>query len=270
MLASAAIGAAVIGGIGVTADSLQSSGETRVTALVAGSLYGVARAVPGATVEAHGSAAVRQLIRDGARDPDAVAVADPRLLAGITDTAHLFATNALALAYNPESSAAARLEADWKRAVTAEDVRIGRTDPAVDPLGYRTVMALRLADGVDAEAVLEESFVRPETEITNLVERGDLDCAFVYANMASERDLPAVDLPARIDFSDPADSDEYASVSVEVGDETYTGAPIRYAGTALTDRGEAWIESLTTGHDRLAEYGFVVPDGYPVAHRVEG
>jgi molybdate/tungstate transport system substrate-binding protein len=270
VLAGAAGGAAVLGGIGVTARSLQGSGNDRVTALVAGSLYGLARAVPGASVEAHGSAAVRQLIRDGARDPDAVAVADPRLMAGIADSARLFATNALVLAYNPDADAASRIQSDWKGALTASDVRIGRTDPAVDPLGYRTVMALRLAEGVDAEAVLDRSFVRPETEVTNLVERGDLDCAFVYANMATELDLPAVDLPARIDFSDPAHADDYASVSVEVAGETYAGAPIRYAGTALTDRGETWIESLMTDRDRLEEYGFVVPESYPEPYRVDG
>jgi molybdate/tungstate transport system substrate-binding protein len=268
VLAGAAGGAAVLGGIGVTALSLGSGSEDRVTALVAGSLNGVARAVPGATVEAHGSAAVAQLIRDGAREPDAVAVADPRLLAGITDTTRLFATNALVLAYDPESDAADAIQTDWRQALRRDDVRIGRTDPSVDPLGYRTVMALRLAEGVDADAVLDRSFVRPETEVTNLVERGDLDCAFVYANMATELDLPAVDLPAAIDFSDPAHADHYASVSVEVGGETLSGAPIRYAATALTERGGAWTEDLVTGRDRLEAHGFVAPEAYPAEYSV--
>jgi molybdate/tungstate transport system substrate-binding protein len=88
--------------------------------------------------------------------------------------------------------------------------------------------------------------------------------------MATELDLPAVDLPARIDFSDPAHADDYASVSVEVAGETYAGAPIRYVGTALTDRGETWIESLMTDRDRLEEYGFVVPESYPEPYRVDG
>ena len=266
----AAGGAAALGGFGVTALSLRASGDRRASALVAGSLYGVAREVPDASVEAHGSAAVRQLVRDGARDPDAVAVADPRLLAGITDRARLFATNALVLAYDPDSDAADALQADWQGALRREDVRIGRTDPAVDPLGYRTVMALRLAEGVDAEAVLDRSFVRPETEVTNLVERGDLDCAFVYASMATERDLPAVDLPPELDFSDPAHADRYASVSVEIDGERLPGTPIRYAAVALTERGEAWVDSLVTGQERLESHGFVVPADYPTEYAVEG
>ena len=268
MLVGAAGGAAALGGIGVTALSLGPDSSDRVTALVAGSLNSVAHAVPGATVEAHGSAAVTQLIRDGAREPDAVAVADPRLLAGITDTARLFATNALVLAYNPDSDAANALRKDWRQAFERDDVRIGRTDPSVDPLGYRTVMALRLAEGVDADAVLDRSFVRPETEVTNLVERGDLDCAFVYASMATELDLPAVDLPAEIDFSDPAHADHYGSVSVEVGGETLSGAPIRYAVAALTERGTTWADALVTGRERLESHGFVVPADYPTEYTV--
>ena len=263
---SGLFGGTAVGALGVTALSLGGGGnDGRVTALVAGSLLGVAEAVGDATVEAHGSAAVRQLVRDGAREPDAVAVADPRLLAGIAETGRLFATNELALAYDPGSAYAGWLRSDWTTALTAADIRIGRTDPAVDPLGYRTVMALRLADesGVDGQAVLNRSSIHPETEITNLVDGGSLDCAFVYESMAVERGLPAVDLPPELDCSDPDMADRYDSVAVEVDGERLPGTPIRYAATALTERGTDWVERLVTGHSRLKQRGFSVPAEYP-------
>lgn len=269
---SGLLGGAAAGGVGVTALSLNAGGsDGRVSTLVAGSLLGVAKAVGDAAVEAHGSAAVRQLVRDGAREPDAVAVADPRLLAGIADSARVFATNALALAYDRDSAYADRLQSDWASALGAEDIRVGRTDPAVDPLGYRTVMALRLAEAsdVDGQAVLRRSSIHPETEITNLVDGGSLDCAFVYKSMAVERGLPTVDLPPRIDFSDPDMADHYGSVAVEVDGERLPGTPIRYAATALTERGRQWVERLVTGHSRLRERGFTVPAGYPERRPIE-
>lgn len=244
-----------------------SASPAEVTALVAGSLLRVTRSIPGASIEAHGSAAVRRLVVEGLREPDAVALADPRLFAGISDRATLFATNALVLTYDPESSHAAALRDDWRSGIQADDVRLGRTDPELDPLGYRTVMGLELAAeayGIDAAAVLADSTIFPETDLMNVVEGGAIDAAFTYRNMAVERDLPFVDLPARIDFSDPDRAETYASVSYELDETTVRGAPIRYGATATSPRGEDWVERLVTAEDRLVASGFVVPAAYPV------
>lgn len=261
------VGAASLGIAGAVASpDADASDDAPPSALVAGSLLHLASRVPGVSVEAHGSAAVRRLILDEMRRPDAVALADPRLFEGIADRASLFATNALVLAYAPESDAASALERDW-RAVERSDLTVGRTDPDVDPLGYRTVMALRLASSafdVDGSTVLDESHVAPETDLMNVLENGGIDAAFAYRNMAVQRDLPFVSLPDRIDFSNPAFADAYADVSYELDGKAIHGAPIRYAATALTDVGEQWVERLVTGRDRLRETGFVVPDSYPV------
>lgn len=268
VLAGAAGSVAVIG---IAGSALSGGGDgnddQQVTALVAGSLLGVASSVPGATIEAHGSAAVRRFILDDLRDPDAVAVADPRLLEGIVEQATLFATNALTIAYNPDSEFADDLRADWVSTLGDPDLRVGRTDPQTDPLGYRTVLALRLGSdrGLDPEAVRDRAQVFPETELMNVLERGDIDAAFAYRSMAEERDLPAIDLPAAIDFSDPARAEQYASVSITVQGQELAGAPIRYAAAPLSMRGTPWIETLVTGRERLERAGFVVPEGYPEA-----
>jgi molybdate/tungstate transport system substrate-binding protein len=268
VVAGAAGSVAALGVAGSVLSMRGSGGpDQQVTALVAGSLLGVATDVPGATVEAHGSAAVRRFVLDGLREPDAIAVADPRLLTGIVDEMTVFATNALVIAYDPDSAFAADLQADWVAALDHEDIRIGRTDPQTDPLGYRTVLALRLAAeqgfGVDPASILGRSQVFPETELMNVLERGDIDAAFAYRNMAVERDLPAIDLPAAIDFSAPSLAERYASVSITVQGQELPGAPIRYAAAPLTMRGKPWVESLVTGRGRLEDAGFVVPADYP-------
>lgn len=247
-------------------------GRRSPRALVAGSLLGVAQDVPGASVEAHGSLAVRRLIVENAREPDAVALADPDLFEGIADQMRLFATNALAVAYDADSPHRGAIEEDWARGLTRDGVRIGRTDPKTDPLGYRTILALKLAERrglADRSSIRSQSTILPETGVTQAVAGGKLDAAFVYRSMAVEADLPFVDLPAAIDFSDPAHADDYASVSLDLDDRTVQGAPIRYAAAAATDAGGSWIEDLVTGHQRLREHGFSVPEGYPRTIPVE-
>lgn len=258
-------------GAAVVDDPAGPSAESpEADALVAGSLLRLGNRVPGATVEAHGSVAVRRLVLNGMRDPDAVALADPRLFAGLSDRTTLFATNALVLAYHPDSAFADPLERDWRRALERDGIRLGRTDPEVDPLGYRTVMALRLGsdrNGLDDEGVLSTSRIVRETDVLNLLEGGQLDAAFVYRNMAVQRDLPAVALPDAIDFSDPSHADVYRSVTCEVGGETVRGAPIRYAATATTPAGAPWVDELVGSATLLRRAGFVVPDDYPRRER---
>jgi molybdate/tungstate transport system substrate-binding protein len=241
------------------------------SALVAGSLLPVAEAVPGGSVEAHGSLAARRLAVSGARDPDAVALADPTLFSGLVDRATLFATNALVLAYNPASPHAAAIADDWASALAAPDLALGRTDPEADPLGYRTVLAVKLAArfGIADRSLLDGSDLFPETALMRNLEGGAVDAAFAYRNMAVEHGLPHVELPERIDFSDPARAETYASVALDLEDRTVRGAPIRYAAAPLAEAGRTWCEVLTTGTERLRDGGFSVPEGYPRAVRID-
>ena len=270
-------GALAVGGLGSlgVAETLSgnrgpsSDSRSSATALVAGSLQSVATKIGDATVEAHGSVACRRLLEDGLRDPDAVALADPVLFSGLADHVTCFATNALVLVLSPEL--ADRTSAsDWRAFVRAPDLTVGRTDPERDPLGYRTVMALRLAPEIDAESVLARTKQFPETSLLRTLEGGGVDAAFAYRNMAVEHDLPFLELPDEIDFSDPGLADHYATASVELTDGTVRGAPIRYAALARTERGEAWVAALTSARETLERAGFGLPEAYPDALRLSG
>lgn len=265
-LLGGAVGLAGVFAVGTAGGRfLFGDGETVPTVLVAGSLQGVAARIGDAVVEAHGSLAVRRLVVEGARDPDALALADPRLFEGLADEVTLFATNALAISYDPDSRFADALAADWIEAIQRPEIALGRTDPSQDPLGYRTVLALRLAEplGIDSEAVLSRAAVFPETGLMRTLEAGEIDAAFTYRNMAVEHDVPFVDLPPGIDFSDPSRAEHYRTVELELSDRTVRGAPIVYAAASLTDRGANWTEALTTASGLLREAGFTVPRDYP-------
>jgi molybdate/tungstate transport system substrate-binding protein len=234
--------------------------------LAAGSLQQVATRVGDARVEAHGSVACRRLLRDGLRDPDAVALADPRLFEGVAKRVTCFATNALVVAVGPDSPAASH--DDWRALLADRDLSIGRTDPERDPLGYRTVMALELADRLDADSLLDRTTVHPETGLLRTLEAGGIDAAFAYWNMAVEHDLPFLELPDSIDFSNPELADEYATVEFDLGEETVVGSPIQYAASGRTERGRRWVRELASSGDALRDAGFGVPDEYPEEHEV--
>ncbi|WP_128476651.1 substrate-binding domain-containing protein [Halorussus pelagicus] len=236
------------------------------SALVAGSLQTVAGEVDGATTEAHGSLAAAELVRSGARDPDALALAAPELVSEFAGWHAVFASNALTVVYDPDSEFADAIRDDWRTALARDDIAVGRTDPARDPLGYRTLLALDLAgrEGAPAADIRANADVFPETQLLRTLEAGGLDAAFAYRNMAVAHDLPRVDLPARLDLSDPDFAERYRTAEVTVAGETIRGDLIRYGAAYLTDRGKPFYHNLVEDAERLRESGFAVPETYPV------
>src|SRR6059058_4027540 len=85
------------------------------------------------------------------RVPDVLALADeevfPRLLVPRAASWYArFARNRMVLAYTDRSAGAAGVSAtNWYRVLQRADVRVGRSDPALAPVGYRTLAVYRLA-----------------------------------------------------------------------------------------------------------------------------
>lgn len=225
-------------------------------------------------IEARGSVAAARLVADGARDPDILALADAGLFDSVLegDWYARFATNSLVVAYDDESIGGRRIaEASrWFDPVLAGQATLGRTDPDLDPLGYRTVLMLDLAAALYdrsslREEVLAPDQIYPETSLLSRFETGDLDAAVVYRNMAVERDYAYVALPSAIDLSDPGRDESYADASYALSNgETVEGSHIAYGVQARTDRAAtAEVFDTVVNDSILAESGFVVPDSYP-------
>jgi len=254
------------------------SGTTPVSVLAAGSLQRyLGESLPetvdaSVRTEAHGSATIARLVGDGQRDPDVVALADPGLFDVAGASWHAaFATNALALAYDPDSGAGERLAAGepWFEVLLDAPGSFGRTDPDLDPLGYRTLFALQLAAARhDRPKLLElprPEQVYPETALLSGFETGAIEAAAVYDSMAVERGYPAVDLPPAVDLSDPGRADAYAEASYELPEgRTVRGEVIEYGVTLRHDRPAARtvFETIAAG-EGLADHGFVVPAAHP-------
>ena len=235
--------------------------------------------------EFHGSNAVMRMVLEGQKRPDVVVSADAGLLReklqpAVTDWDVVFASNALVITYNPDTAVGAALEAGrpWYQVLRQADATIARSDPDLDPLGYRTVQLFELAqryydvDGL--AAALEENLVvdPEESHLLAAVETGDRAAAVTYKNMAVDHDLPTVDLPAKLDFSDPAYADFYATATHTLEDgTTVAGTPVLYNLTVPDeatdpDAGTRFIEFMLEHPDLLTDSGLVVKDSFPVEH----
>lgn len=228
-------------------------------------------------VESYGSAEAARLVAEGSKAPDVVSLADVALFDGPLSPAWFaeFATNALVLAYDADSPGGrAVADADrWFDPLVEGEVRFGRTDPDLDPLGYRTLFALELASehyGTDValrEEIPERGQIYPETQLLGAFETGSVEAAVVYRSMAIDRGYGFVDLPAEVDLSEPSRASAYAEASYTLpGSRTVRGGPISYGSTV---RRAAPREAVVSTFDRhtsggyLTEYGFTVPEDYP-------
>ncbi len=194
--------------------------------------------------------AVRKLTALG-KTPDILAVADVSLLDSLVLPRYsswylVFGTNALVLAYSPTSKVGPSLTIqNWPDVLLQPGVRIGRADPKVDPSGYRTLMALQLAEryyqrpGLAAQlvAAMPELYVRhAEADLSALAETGDLDVIWTYRNLAQAHGLAWLDLPPEVNLEHPEFASLYGQVSVTLpgtgGDSLkVVGAPITFALT---------------------------------------
>lgn len=205
--------------------------------------------VPVVTLSAGSVEAARRII-DLHDVPDIIAVADEEIFPSLLMPAYVtmystFARNRMVIARARDRPRGGLLDStNWYRVLSRPGVEVGRSDPNLDPAGYRTLMVLRLAEhayhqpGIES-AVLARSplrNVRPKSaDLTALLEIGAIDYAFVYESVARSAGLPWVALPAAINLGEDSLANAYARVSVRIaggapGDSiTVVGAPIRYA-----------------------------------------
>ena len=190
------------------------------------------------------------------RIPDLVGSADyqifPKyLMPAYTSWYARFARNRMVLMYSPKSKFASTIDStNWYKILESKGVQTGRSDPALDPNGYRSLIVMRLAElyykekGLTDRLVANSSahVVRPkEVDLMGLLQAGEIDYAWSYESVAQAAKLPYVTLPRAIDLSDPAGSAQYALASVRIPGNTprdsveLKGEPILYGFTVPRD-----------------------------------
>lgn len=203
-------------GSGSTAPSPTSS-KGAVSVLYAGSLVNLmehdlgpafARAT-GYTYEGYGAGSTELVsqIKGGVRYGDVFISASPSANQGLQGAANrnlvswyaTFAKAPLVMGYNPNSQFAPDFTSKpWYQVITEPNIRVGRTDPTLDPKGKLTSDAMTQAASTlnmpSLTAALPTFAVFPEETLVGRLESGQLDAGFFYANEAKEQSIPTVPL----------------------------------------------------------------------------
>ena len=232
------------------------------------------------------------------RVPDVVMLADaeviPQLLVPKYATWYAeFARNRMVIAYTARSRHADKINANnWMTILQGPDVEVGRTDPNLAPVGYRTLLMFLLAERFYKKAGLSAALLenapdrnlRPNAaELAALLASGELDYIYDYQSVAESNGFRFVTLPPQIDLGDAARASDYATVSMRirgsVPGQTFTvkGLPIVYALTVPKDAphaaaakrfldymtSPASIDAMRKAHVDMLEHPVVVGTGAP-------
>lgn len=166
----------------------------------------------------------------------------------------LFARERIVLAHTQRSKYATELTGDnWYEIVLRPDVHVGYANPALAPVGWRTLLTWKLADLHYKDKLKGRSFyeqmkakvpakhVVPDVAgLEPMLESLELDYAFMYKGTAMQHNLQTVKLPDEVDLGSEEFAEQYAKAEVTMKDkdgkeQTRRGAPCVYGTTIVKD-----------------------------------
>jgi molybdate/tungstate transport system substrate-binding protein len=164
-----------------------------------------------------------------------------------------YAGTSIVLAYNPHSKYASQFRAYAAGKVSlaglfklleTKGLRLGRTDPNIDPQGRDFVEMLELAQshyklpsntvakilGTTNFGTANSSEIYAESALDSVLESGQLDAASAYVTQAIELHLNYITLPAAINLGSFADAALYKKASV-----TIKGGVVKHGSPQVID-----------------------------------
>jgi molybdate/tungstate transport system substrate-binding protein len=160
-----------------------------------------------------------------------------------------YAGTSIVLAYNPNSKYASQFKAiaDGSKPLSSlftllqtPGLKLGRTDPNVDPQGRDFIEMLELAQayyhlpsdtvakilGTSNFGSASSSEIYAESSLDSTLESGQLDAASAFVTQAIELHLDYIPLPTAINLGSAADAASYKTATVKLADgKTESGSP---------------------------------------------
>ena len=161
-----------------------------------------------------------------------------------------FASNEMCLAYTQKSRLHEKIsDNNWFNILLNDSIIYGRSNPDLDPCGYRTILTLRLANIYYrnlnlSNKILEKdrNYIRPkEVDLLSLLESNTIDYIFIYRSVAEQHGLSYLILPDEINLKKDDKKDFYKKAKVQISGkkqgETIIkhGEPMVYALSILKD-----------------------------------
>lgn len=218
---------------------------------------------------AAGSVAIANQIKGKIAVPDVLEFADPavnNLLMGPANGNYVgwyltFARSQLVIGFDPRSKYAGefrlvqRHHLPWYRALQQHGLRFGRTDPNLDPKGYRALFLAGLAERVYHLKHFKQRVFGPDENPAQtfpeevLVARiltGQIDAGVFYLSEVRDLGIPYIALPAKVNLGDLQYARLYATQHFKTAQgTTVKGAPILFTITIpSTVRNEVGAEAF--------------------------
>jgi len=212
--------------------------------------------------EAAGSRACARKITDIGKPADVMASAAYKVIDNLLIPAYAkfnvqFATNEMAIAYTEKSKYADEINAtNWTEIFLREGVKVGHSNPNLDPCGYRSILVTQLAEQYykqpgfyaklmgygesysNGEENKAKIIVRPkETDLLGLLEAGAYDYLYIYKSVAEQHGLKYLSLPPEVSLKDKRFSDLYKKAQIRI-----TG---KKPGEWITKKGAAMVYGIT-------------------------
>jgi len=156
-----------------------------------------------------------------------------------------FARNAVTFVYTDKSKFANEVTPqNWYKVLARKGLEIGRSNPDTDPSGYQTVQMLSLAEkyysspGLAAKVLANAPLSNmrdTETSLISALQLGQIDYLAIYRSDGLQHHLKFVNLPAKINLSDPKYAAFYAESVAHTKNGDLMGKPIVYAITIVAD-----------------------------------
>lgn len=212
--------------------------------------------------EASGSRAAARKITDIKKPADVMASADYKVIDNLMIPDHAkfnaqFATNEMAIAFTGKAKYADQITADnWPEIFLKEGVKVGHSDPNMDPCGYRSMLVTKLAeDYYKMPGLFDKLFgygdsyqhgdenkakviVRPkETDLLGLIEAGMYDYLYIYKSVAEQHNLKYLTLPEEVSLKSAKFADQYKNATFQINGKkpgewiTKKGGPMVYGIT---------------------------------------
>ena len=204
--------------------------------------------------------------------------------AGMVAHAVPVASTQMVVIYSPHShfaaefAAAARGRKAWYEVLREPQLRLGRTDPAVDPQGVNLLLTLQLAADYYHSPGLTQAIAGPaqnpvqifsEPSLLSRLEAGQIDATIGYLSAALSHHLPTIALPDEINLAQPAMQKLwYDRATVVLGDKVVHVQPLVFYAAVLNDTQQpalardfvAFLQS-PQGQALLRDHGYSEPHG---------
>ena len=215
---------------------------------------------------AAGSNALANQIKGQLRRGDVLISANPKVNDSLTGAANSdwvswyvnFAQSPLVIGYNPSSKFAADLKSrPWYEVMQEPGIRIGRTDPKLDPKGALTIQLLDHAEQVYNQPGLAQKIlgapdnpaqVSLEETLVGRLMSGQLDIGFFYSTETSDLKIPSISLPPEISLSAHYTATVLRNAASPAGATRFVGFLLGAQGRALMqDHGLDIVKSSVSG-----------------------